>query len=95
MLVLSEGERKHKPELLPGPGLVLVSGLHGVSFAYLESCFSSLLCIHEPKIATQWTHLRIVGGVLTTNVLQISLGQLLFRPTLKDRLGSCLSLLSK
>ena len=31
------------------------------------------------------------GRVLYTNVLQIYLGRLLFRATLKDRLGSCLS----
>ena len=34
-----------------------------------------------------------VGSVLTTNVSQISLCQLLFRATLKVRLDSCLSLL--
>ena len=31
------------------------------------------------------------GRVLNTNVLQINLGKLLFRATLKVRLGSCLS----
>ena len=51
--------------------------------------------IHEPKIATRWTHLHTVGSVLTTNVSQINLCQLLFRPTLKLRLDSCLSLLLK
>ena len=35
------------------------------------------------------------GTVLKTNVFQINLGKLLFRATLKVRLGSCLSLLSK
>ena len=34
-----------------------------------------------------------VGSVLTTNVSQISLCQLLFKATLKVRLDSCLSLL--
>ena len=32
-----------------------------------------------------------VGRVLNTNVFQINLGKLLFRLTLKVRLGSCLS----
>ena len=32
-----------------------------------------------------------VGRVLNTNVFQINLGELLFRATLKVRLGSCLS----
>ena len=36
-----------------------------------------------------------VGSVLTTNVSQINLCQLLFRPTLKLRLDSCLSQLLK
>ena len=36
-----------------------------------------------------------VGSVLTTNVSQINLCQLLFRPTLKLGLDSCLSLLLK
>ena len=36
-----------------------------------------------------------VGGVLTTNVFQINLDHFLFRATLKVRLDSCLSLLSK
>ena len=35
------------------------------------------------------------GRVLNTNVFQINLVKLLFRATLKVRLGSCLSLLSK
>ena len=36
-----------------------------------------------------------VSRVLATNVSQINLGKLLFRATLKVRLGSCLSLLLK
>ena len=36
-----------------------------------------------------------VGRVLNTNVFQINLGKVLLRATLKVRLGSCLSLLSK
>ena len=31
-----------------------------------------------------------VGGILTTNLSQINLGQLFFRATLKVRLGLCL-----
>ena len=37
----------------------------------------------------------IVGRLLTTNVFQINLGQLLFKATLRVRLCSHLSLLSK
>ena len=40
-------------------------------------------------------YILTTGTVLNTNVFQINLGKLLFRATLKVRLGSCLSLLSK
>ena len=48
--------------------------------------------IHEPKIATQWTHLHPdYRQGPKTNVFQINLCKLLFRATLKVWLGSCLS----
>ena len=45
-----------------------------------------LLCLLDGCIYT-----LTVGMVLNTNVFQINLGELLFRATLKVRLGSCLS----
>ena len=45
-----------------------------------------LLCLLDGCIYT-----LTVGMVLDTNVFQINLGELLFRATLKVRLGSCLS----
>ena len=69
----------------------------GVSFRASLPCLIfvvSHLYIHYPKIATRCIYTLTVGKVLNsvnTNVFQINLGKLLFRATLKFRLGSCLS----
>ena len=49
--------------------------------------------IHDPKLPLGHIYMLTVGSVLTTNVSQTSLCQLLFRATIKVRLDSCLSLL--
>ena len=55
---------------------------------------ASFSYIHDPKLPLDGRiYMLTVGSVLTTNVSQISLCQLLFRATLKVRLDSCLSLL--
>ena len=74
----------------------ILPGLH-LKFTFLSMTY--VYCVNRPLIDDPklplggLIYMLTVGSVLTTNLSQISLCQLLFRATLKVRLDSCLSLL--
>ena len=63
----------------------------GPSFRVGVSFWAISLCLFLKLPLNGLVYILTVGRVLNTNVFQLNLGELLFRATLKVRLGSCLS----